>query len=117
MIRNMGGSTALQKMLGDYSTIKRSAVKNTQHTPLSGIGMWNKMGEESLQSGLTDAMTGNLEMETSNQLGTKFGNKMSNPWEAFLATPAEQQEQNKSDQNSLMSAYKPQARGINMSIW
>ena len=114
-----GGSTALQGMLGQYNQAKRNSIpQSTQPTALSGIGMWNKWGEDRLQSGLTDAMTGNMNVQQHADLGTStFGKKQSNPWEAFVATPAEQQAMEQGQQNSFMSGYRPQARGINMSLW
>ena len=117
MMRGYGGSTALQRMVSNYKTARRSAQLTPQHTPLSGIGMFTKMGEDRLESGLTDVMTGNMEMQQSAKLGSSFGSRSTNPWEAFLATPAQEEAQDESSSTSPFSAYSPHARGINMSIW
>ena len=103
--------------MGNYKAARKSIQATPQHTPLSGVGMFTKMGEDRLASGLTDVMSGNMDVQEYSKLGSSFKNDSSNPWEAFLATPAQEHAQEQSDTSSPFSAYSPQARGINMSIW
>ena len=116
-----GGSTALQRTLSQYSQRKRDAkIESSSPTALSGIGKWTKQGEEALHQGLTDPMKGEINMQSSTSMGTSFRGSQSNPWEAFLATPAEEMErehQEGSQQGYWMQAYKPQARGVSMSFF
>ena len=91
-----GGMSALQRALQKNKAVTGSQsqdfLQRERATPtaMGGIGMFNTMAEQNLQSGVDNLKTWQTSSGTTGaSLGGKYGRSTSNPWEAFMSTTNE----------------------------
>ena len=111
-----GGMSALQRALQKNKTMNGNAgqdfLQRERATPtaIGGVGMFNTMAEQNLQSGVDSLTTGKASGTTGAALGGKYGQGSSNPWEAFMSTTNESSYSTTPGQQQITT--RGRARGV-----
>lgn len=111
-----GGMSALQRAMQKNKAVTGNESQDflqrerTTPTAIGGIGMFNTMAEQNLQSGVDSLTTGKTASGTGASLGGKYGQGTSNPWEAFMSTSNESNYSDTPGQQRMTT--RGRARGV-----